>query len=227
MVRLDLAELSLREVNGQLQSLDAGVNDLDWRIANPLGAHAVAVGLAAPIRLTIEGHVGFYCGGMNQNAEITIEGHAGPGLAENMMSGSVRVAGNASQMAGATGHGGLLVVEGDASSRCGISMKGIDIVVKGSVGHMSAFMAQKGHLVVCGDVGRDLGDSIYEATLFVRGKVESLGADCVEKDMRPEHREVLAGLLAEARVDADPSAFRRYGSARKLYNFNVDHADQY
>jgi len=135
--------------------------------------------------------------------------------------------GNASQMAGATGHGGLLVVEGDASSRCGISMKGIDIVVKGSVGHMSAFMAQKGHLVVCGDARRDLGDSIYEATLFVRGKLESLGADCVEKDMRPEHSEVLAGLLAEARVDADPSAFQRYGSARKLYNFNVDHADQY
>ncbi len=206
MVRLDLAELSLREVNGQLQSLDAGVNDLDWRIANPLGAHAVAVGLTAPIRLTIEGQLGFYCGGMNQNAEITIDGHAGPG---------------------ATGHGGLLVVEGDASSRCGISMKGIDIVVKGSVGHMSAFMAQKGHLVVCGDAGRDLGDSIHEATLFIRGKAESLGADCVGKEMRPEHREVLARLLAEAGVEANPSEFQRYGSARKLYNFNIDHADQY
>jgi glutamate synthase domain-containing protein 3 len=227
MQRLDLAEMSLRDVNGALQALEAGVNDLDWRIANPQGAHSVAVGLTAPIRLTIEGHVGFYCGGMNQNAEITVEGHAGPGLAENMMSGSVRVAGNASQMAGATGHGGLLIVEGDTSSRCGISMKGIDIVVKGSVGHMSAFMAQKGHLVVCGDAGRDLGDSIYEAILFVRGKVESLGADCVEKDMGPEHREVLAGLLAEAGVEAEPSEFRRYGSARKLYNFNIDHADQY
>ena len=45
--------------------------------------------------------------------------------------------------------------------------------------------------------------------------------------MRPEHREVLAGLLAAAGVDADPAAFRRYGSARKLYNFNIDHADQY
>ena len=227
MARLDLAALSLREVNARLQALDGGVNDLDWRIANPRGAHAIAVGLTAPIRLTIEGHVGFYCGGMNQHAEITVEGHAGPGLAENMMSGSVRVAGNASQMAGATGHGGLLVVEGDASSRCGISMKGIDIVVKGSVGHMSAFMAQKGHLVVCGDVGRDLGDSIYEAILFVRGKVESLGADCVEKEMRPEHREVLTGLLRQAGSDADPAVFRRYGSARKLYNFNIDHADQY
>ena len=51
-------------------------------------------------------------------------------------------------------------------------MKGIDIVVKGSVGHMSAFMAQAGNLVVLGDAGDALGDSIYEARLFVRGTVE-------------------------------------------------------
>ena len=48
-------------------------------------------------------------------------------------------------------------------------MKGIDIVVRGSVGHMSAFMAQTGCLVVCGDAGEALGDSIYEARLYVRG----------------------------------------------------------
>ena len=74
-------------------------------------------------------------------------------------------------------------------------MKGIDIVVKGNIGHMSAFMAQSGHLVVCGDAGDALGDSIYEAKLFVRGSVKSLGADCLEKEMRPEHHEVLTKLL--------------------------------
>ena len=58
-------------------------------------------------------------------------------------------------------------------------MKGINIVVKGSVGHMSAFMAQKGNLVIMGDADADLGDSIYEAKIFVKGKVKSLGADCV------------------------------------------------
>ena len=31
---------------------------------------------------------------------------------------------------------------------------------------------------------RGLGDSIYEARLFVRGTVKSLGADCIEKEMR-------------------------------------------
>ena len=71
-------------------------------------------------------------------------------------------------------------------------MKGIDIVVQGSVGHMSAFMAQAGNLVVFGDAGDALGDSIYEARLFVRGTVKSLGADCIEKPMRDEHKRALA-----------------------------------
>ena len=164
---------------------------------------------------------------MNRSANLVIHGNAGPGVAENMMSGSVRVKGNASQAAGASGRGGLLVIEGNASARCGISMKGVDIVVAGSVGHMSAFMAQAGHLVVCGDAGADLGDSIYEAVLYVRGPVASLGADCVEKEMTGEHVERVAGLLAKAGVDADSRSFRRYGSARRLYNFDVDHADEY
>ncbi len=227
MGELDLANVSLREANKRLHGITRESNDLAWCVRNPQGAHAIAAGLDAPISLTVDGHVGFYCGGMNKEAEITINGHAGPGVAENMMSGVVRVTGNASQAAGASGRGGLLVIEGDTSSRCGISMKGIDIVVGGSVGHMSAFMAQRGHLVVCGDAGANLGDSIYEAILFVRGKVESLGADCIEKEMRPEHTAALAGLLEKAGIDADPAGFRRYGSARRLYNFNVDHADSY
>ena len=106
-------------------------------------------------------------------------------------------------------------------------MKGIDIVVHGNIGHMSAFMAQKGNLVVLGNAGDALGDSLYEARLFVRGAVKSLGADCIEKEMRPEHIEILKELLEKAGADAKPEEFKRYGSARKLYNFNIDHADEY
>jgi glutamate synthase domain-containing protein 3 len=106
-------------------------------------------------------------------------------------------------------------------------MKGIDIVVHGNIGHMSAFMAQKGNLVVLGDAGDALGDSLYEARLFVRGTVKSLGADCIEKEMRPEHIEILQDLLARTGADAKPEEFKRYGSARRLYNFNIDHADEY
>jgi len=224
---VDLDEVEVRELNGRLHALTRESNDLDWRVLNPRGRHAVAVGVDAPAEVRIEGHVGYYCAGMSKEARIVVAGNAGPGVAENMMSGEVRVLGNASQYAGASGHGGLLVIEGDASSRCGISMKGVDIVVGGSVGHMSAFMAQAGHLVVCGDAGTDLGDSIYEAVLYVRGRVQSLGADCIEKKMTSEHVERLQALLERAGMEADPRDFRRYGSARKLYHFHVDHADSY
>ena len=227
MNTLDFQAVGLREINRTLQGLDPLSNEREWAITNPMGQHAIACGLNAPLSVDIKGNVGFYCAGMNQQAEVTIHGHAGVGVAENMMSGLVRVKGNASQSAGATGHGGLLVIEGDASSRCGISMKGIDIVVGGSVGHMSAFMGQVGHLVVCGDAGEALGDSIYEAKLYVAGDVESLGADCIEKEMTAEHEQALANLLERAQINKDVKSFRRYGSARKLYNFDIDHADEY
>ena len=227
MITVDLAAESVRDLNQRLHDLPADTNERAWRIVNPKGAHALVAGLDRPVDVLIEGHVGYYCAGMNKQASVVIDGHCGVGVAENIMSGEVRVKGNASQSAGASGQGGMLVIEGDASARCGISMKGVDIVVGGSVGHMSAFMAQTGNLVVCGDAGQSLGDSIYEAKLYVLGNVESLGADCIEKTMTPHHVEKLGRLLARAWLEADARKFRRYGSARKLYNFHVDHADAY
>lgn len=228
MQTVDLATIPLRELNSELHRQSAGTNERSWEVLNPRGSHAVAVGIDAPLDVTIRGSVGYYCAGMNKKASIIVHGSAGPGVAENMMSGKVVVKGDASQYAGATGRGGLLVIEGNASSRCGISMKGIDIVVRGNIGHMSAFMAQSGNLVVLGNAGDALGDSIYEARLFVRGSVKSLGADCIEKEMRPEHHEALGKLLASAGVTGvGTTEFKRYGSARKLYNFNIDNADAY
>ena len=226
--QFDLARHSVRELNTVLQGANGTGHAAVWRVVNPRGLHNLAVGLDAPLDIDIVGHVGYYCAGMNKHARITIHGNAGPGCAENMMSGLVTVRGGASQYAGATAHGGLLVIEGDASARCGISMKGADIVVRGSVGHMSAFMAQSGRLVVCGDAGEALGDSIYEARLYVRGTVASLGTDCIEKPMKSRHRQELEKLLARAGIDdADADAFRRYGSARRLYNFRIDNVDAY
>jgi len=224
---VDLETTSLRELNQRLHDLSRTPGPRAWRIVNANGAHAVVCGLDAEVEVEIEGHVGYYCAGMNKRAHVRVHGNASTGVAENMMSGLVVVDGNVSQSAGASGHGGLLVVRGDASARCGISMKGVDIVVGGSVGHMSAFMAQTGALVVCGDAGEALGDSIYEARLYVRGRVASLGADCVEKELREEHVAQLRSLLEAAGVDAEPSDFRRYGSARQLYNFRVDNAGAY
>ena len=229
MQSFDLSALGLRALNSTLHALKGQTNQTAWEIINPRGAHAIAAGVDAPVDITVQGSTGYYCAGMNKLATIRVKGSAGPGVAENMMSGTVIIDGDASQYAGATGRGGLLVIKGNASSRCGISMKGIDIVVHGNIGHMSCFMAQSGNMVVLGDAGEALGDSLYEARLFVRGEVKSLGADCIEKEMRPEHLALLADLLkrGEAERKSKPEEFKRYGSARKLYTFNVDNAAAY
>lgn len=225
---VDLARSPLRELNRRLHDARDAPKGQRWQILNPNGAHAVACGLDAPLDVEILGHVGYYCAGMNKHATVRVRGNAGTGLAENIMSGTVLVDGNASQSAAATGRGGLVVVDGDAAARCGISMKGVDIVVRGSIGHMSAFMAQRGCLVVCGDAGESLGDSIYEAHIYVRGEVASLGADCIEKELRDNHIAELRSLLDRAGIeDFEPGEFRRYGSARRLYNFHVDNAGAY
>lgn len=226
MQTYDLKDNSVRELNQALhqESAQAG----DFEVTNPNGKHSVAVGAKYQCNVTVNGHVGYYCAGMNQNANITVNGNAGSGCAENMMSGRVRVKGNASQYCGATAHGGMIVIEGDTAARCGISMKGVDIVVGGSVGNMSAFMAQSGRFVICGDAGEALGDSLYEARIYLGGEVKSLGADCIEKPMEAEHLDELKSLLQSAGMDdVDASTFKRYGSARKLYNFNIDHAGEY
>src|SRR5262249_23614484 len=119
MIEFDLAHDSVRALNVRLHHLPADTNERSWRVLNPRGAQAIAPGLPGPVEIIVEGHVGYYCGGMNKEAAITINGHAGTGVGENMMSGWVRVAGNASQSAGASGRGGMLIIKGDASARCG------------------------------------------------------------------------------------------------------------
>lgn len=226
---LDLAAIDVRRLNQRLHSFSAAPGEPHVvRVVNPGGRHNLAVGLDSRLDLEIEGHVGYYCAGMNKLAAVRVCGNCGTGVAENMMSGAVAVDGSASQSAGASGRGGLLVITGDAAARCGIAMKGIDIAVRGSIGQMGAFMAQRGRLVVCGDAGAGLGDSIYEARVYVRGVVAGLGADCVEKEVRDEHLAEVGGLLERAGIDdVDPTAFRRYGSERRLYHFDVDNVARY
>src|SRR4029079_16980841 len=80
---------------------------------------------------------------------------------------------------GAAMRGGDLVVKGRVGARTGIDQKGGTIIIGGSVGSMTGFMMQRGRQIICGDAGPGLGDSMYDGTLYVAGKVKSLGIDCV------------------------------------------------
>jgi methylamine---glutamate N-methyltransferase subunit B len=224
---IDLSKTSVRNLNQFLHRDLSGSGVTHVAVTNPDGAHSIACGMNAEADIEIKGHVGYYIAGMNKFARITVDGNAGPGAAENMMSGFVRIKGFASTSAGASARGGCLVIEGDASLRCGISLKGADIVVGGSVGSFSAFMAQAGRMVICGDAGDALGDSIYEAVIYVRGEVKSLGADARYEPMSDADRNAVAELLTLAGFAHDPAEFRRIASARQLYHWNADAQQEY
>ena len=68
MQTLDMGTMELREVNATLQAQAGQTNQTQWVIENPRGAHAVAVGLDAPIEVTVKGSTGYYCAGMNAQA---------------------------------------------------------------------------------------------------------------------------------------------------------------
>jgi glutamate synthase domain-containing protein 3 len=221
----DLSKETLRDLNLFLHKEAAAEGVCEVHVQNPDGAHSIACGIDAGFEVHVHGHVGYYVAGMNKQATVTVHGNAGPGAAENMMSGRVHVKGFASMGAGASAHGGILIVDGDASLRCGISLKGADIVVGGSVGSFSAFMAQAGRIVICGDAGDALGDSLYEAVIYVRGRVRSLGADARFEPMTDTDRAAVKSLLAAAGLSHDAGEFKRVASAKSLYHWHAD-ADQ-
>ncbi len=227
MESLDLHKISVRDLNHFLHKEAPAKGVKQVEVLNPDGAHNIAAGMDYATTIDIQGHGGYYVGGMNKHADITVHGNVGWGVAENMMSGSVRVKGFASESAGASGHGGTLIIEGDASLRCGISMKGIDIVVGGNVGNFSCFMAQAGRLVVCGDAGDGLGDSLYEAVIYVKGKIKSLGADARVEEMTDADYAAVKELLDRAGFKHDPKEFKRVASAKTLYNWNADANQEY
>ena len=219
MESLDLAVQSVREINRFFHQLDSA-DGREIAIHHPNGQHNIAVGLDAPVKVHIRGHAGYFAAGMNKQAKIIVHGNVGSSVAENIMSGVVRVEGFASGCAGASGHGGLLIINGDASSRCGISMKGCNIVVGGNVGHMSAFMAQAGYLLICGDADHGLGDSLYEAIIYIRGEIRGLGADAREEPMDDSDYAKVSELLQMAEFKYAPQEFKRVASAKTLYHWS-------
>ena len=88
-------------------------------------------------------------------------------------------------------------------------------------------MAQAGTLVVCGDAGSSLGDSLYEATIYVGGKIHSLGADAQEEPMTAADVARVSNLLFIAGITRDPKSFKRVASKRSLYHWHADAGQEY
>ena len=159
-------------------------------------------------RITFEGSLGYFGCGLIDGPEIHIKGRVGWSACENMMSGVVVIDGNAGSLTGAAMRGGDLIVQGRVGARTGIDQKGGTIIVLGRAASMTGFMMQRGRQILCGDVGPGLGDSMYDGTIYVGGKVKSLGIDCVARRVdRRRHR-------ADRAQVPRPRARRRRPSSR-------------
>ena len=225
VMELDCAEMTTREVNASLRELPVGSK---VRISNPRGRHNLAVGLMRHLDIEIDGHAGYFIGGLCDGPSITVNGFVGWSLAENLMSGTVRVRGNASECCGATSHGGTIIVHGDASSRAGISLKGGELAIGGDVGHMSGFMAQAGTILVGGNAGHALGDSLYEAVIYVAGSIASLGSDARVEDLTEADVAAVTSLVERAGFDhVSAENVTRVASAKELYHFDALREQKY
>lgn len=220
---IDCRDKSTRDINRELHAAMA-TGEREFRILEPEARHNLGVALLQPIHVVFEGSVGYYCGGMMDGANIEIRGSAGWGAAESIMGGTMIIDGNAGSGVAASIRGGTVVVRGNAAARAGVSMKGGVLLIGGNCGYMAGFMAQKGKIVICGNTGDALADSMYEGTIFVGGKVDSLGNDAVIEAPTPEDEHFLDELLGTYHVPS-PESFRKIVSGRKLWNFDKKELD--
>jgi glutamate synthase domain-containing protein 3 len=223
--QLDLADLSLREVNRALRALPDGAHA---RVSNPRGQHNIAVALDAAIEVTVDGPGGYYLGGLGKHASITVNGPVGWGVGENLMSGLVVVHGSASQSAAACAHGGTVVVHGDAGLRAGISLKGGTLAIAGNAAAFTGFLAQAGTILIGGDAGAHLGDSLYEAVIYVAGRIDGLGTDARIEELTEVDVELVETLIEQAGFDhIKAQDVTRVASAKQLYHFSTHKAGSY
>jgi glutamate synthase domain-containing protein 3 len=215
----DAQNLSTRKINGELRWLiyEQGVRDV--RVKNPSARHSLGVGILARCRITFEGSLGYFGCGLIDGPEVHITGRTGWSSAENMMSGVVVIESNAGSLAGAALRGGDLVVKGQVGARTGIDQKGGTILVLGTAGSMTGFMMQRGHQIICGDVGAGLGDSMYDGTIYVGGKIKSLGIDCVEGEWTDADTEFVERKFRIYGLGSPPP-LQKFVCGKKLYNYD-------
>jgi len=126
---------------------------------------------------------------------------------------------NAGSLTGAAIRGGDLVITGSVGARTGVDQKGGTIMIGGDAGTMTAFMMQRGHQIICGDAGPGLGDSMYDGTIYVAGKVKSLGIDCVEGEWNDSDTEFIDRKFSIYGLDK-PGSFQKFVCGKQLYNYD-------
>jgi glutamate synthase domain-containing protein 3 len=215
----DARELTTRKINAELRRLvyQEGVHDVTIR--NPGARHSLGVGILQRCRITFDGSLGDFGLGLIDGPEVHVKGRVGWSACENMMSGVVIVDGNAGSLTAAAIRGGDVLVRGRVGARTGIDQKGGTVIVLGDAGSMTGFMMQRGRQIIVGDVGNGLGDSMYDGTIYVGGKVKSLGVDCVPGEWTDADTEFVERKFAIHELGPVPQ-LQKFVCGKQLYNYD-------
>ncbi len=218
---LDVENLRHSEVNHRIRELmKEGYGHII--IKNPGAKHSIAVGILNRLKLTIEGSLGYYGLGLIDGPNVHITGRVGWGCGENMMAGTVVIDKNAGSSFGAGLRGGDLVCKGSVGGRTGISMKGGTIIVGGRTGYLSGFMMQRGRMIILGDADENLGDSMYDGTIYVGGTIQSLGVDAVFGELTEADMAWLKRKLARYDLEAPKGVenMQKVVAGKMLWNYD-------
>jgi glutamate synthase domain-containing protein 3 len=219
VARFDAKELTTRQINLELRRLLYELGVTDVTVENPGAKHSLGVGILTRCKITFAGSLGYFGCGLGDGPEIHVKGRVGWSSCENMMSGVVVIDSNAGSLTAAALRGGDVVVKGRVGARTGIDQKGGTVIVLGDAGSMTAFMMQRGRQIICGDVGHGLGDSMYDGTIYVGGKVRSLGIDCVPGEWTDADTELVERKFRIYGLGAPPE-LQKFVCGKVLYNYD-------
>ena len=217
----DVAEMDTAEINLKIRALIAEGHGTIV-VKNPGAKHSIGVGILNRLNLIFEGSLGYFGCGLLDGPNVRIHGRVGWSCAENMMAGTVVIAKNAGSTFGAALRGGDLVCRGSVGSRTGIDMKGGTILVGGDTGAFSGFMMQRGRMVVCGNARKNLGDSMYDGTIYVGGTITDLGVDAVPGELTDLDRHWLTRKLTQYDLLPDKGVdhFQKIVAGKQLWNYD-------
>ena len=221
MVTLDLAHLTVREVNERLRQ--SGAVGEDVLVRNPDARHHIGVGLTEAITVRIEGSAGYFCAGLSDQAHFEVSHNVGWGVGDNMYAGSVIVGGNAGAIPGVAIRGAEIVIHGNMGSRAGQVMKAGTLCCVGNANFMAGYMMYGGRIIILGDSGERVGEDMSAGEIFVGGTIQELGSDAMLGDLDVAELEDIRAFLDRYKISFSGSFSKivnagknlRYGSSEQ------------
>ena len=208
MARLDIKDMSSREVNVQLKGMIKTEDEIE--VDNPHSIHNFATALIGKASIIINGSTGFYTGGFLEGPCLTVKGNTGWYTGDNMTDGEIVVEMNTGSNVAPSMVGGTIVVKGNSGSRAGWGMKGGNLIVCGQVGRWTGKMTLGGRIVVLGEVGEGIGESMYGGVIHVLDPAveEKLGGNVKLVPIASDEKKALEALFATYGIKQDVDAFQ-------------------